>query len=654
MRPLSPPSPPSPIRAMPLNARLRLGLVSALLAASALLGGCASLWPGERPAAAAPAPAASTVAAASAPSAAPAADAGTGNGAPSPVAIDVDAPPALRALLERHLDLVRLGRAAPADVEDGEWSRLIDATPAQVAELLQTEGHFNPQVTMARQASPDGTRTERVRVRVEPGPQARISRVTVLAEGELDVSAEAGDAAAQALLAGVRERFAMAPGTPFRNDNWSAAKAAVLATLRTAGYASAAFSGTTAEVDTASDSVRLFLVVDSGPLFRLGELEITGLAQHDVQTVRNLAMARPGTPVTEAWMLDFQERLGKAGLFESVSVTLDANPAQAAQARVRVSLREAATQVYTLGLGFSANVGPRASVEHVHRRVFGLAATARNKVELGTRRRAWEGDIVAHPGPRLYRNLAGGALEWLQTDDDVVLSQRVRIGRAQDTQRVERLFFAEAERSLRTPRGGSKVSVNAVSGNFNGVWRDLDNVVLPTAGAALRLELGVGRSFGSNVTTGYFTRTYGRLVGYLPLGQTWYGQARLEIGHVFLPDGVVVPDSKLFRAGGDESVRGYAFRSLGPEVGGAVGGGISLATASIELARPISARLPSLWGAVFVDAGNAANDFKDLRPAIGAGVGVRWRSPVGPLRLDWAYGNKTRQGRFHFSVGIAF
>lgn len=643
-----------PGRAGALQRLGRTLLLAAGLAWSlGLLSGCASLWPGSAAPATPGAAAATTERSDPAAGGAPG-TAGPGSARASPVAIDVDAPPPLRALLERHLDLVRLGRAAPADVDDSEWSRLIDATPAQVGELLQTEGYFNPVVALERQASADGARTERVRLRVEPGPQARVSRINLEAEGELEVGAEAGDAQALALRSSLRQRFELGPGASFRNDSWSAAKASVLAALRSAGYAAASFSGTSANVDVASNSVRLFLVVDSGPLFRLGLLDIEGLEQHDVQTVRNLAMARPGTPITEAWLLDFQERLGKAGLFDSINVTLDPEPAQAGNARVRVQLREAATQVYTFGLGFSANTGPRASVEHVYRRVFGYAATARNKAEIGGKRRVWEGEIVAHPGPRLYRNLAGGAVERLETDTDTVLSQRLRVGRTQDTQRLERLFFAEAERSLRTPVGGAEVSVNAVSANFHGAWRDLDNVVLPTLGATLKLELGVGRSFGSNVQAGYFTRSYGRLVGYLPLGRTWYGQARLELGQVFLPSGVAVPDSKLFRAGGDESVRGYSFRSLGPEVGGAVGGGLSLATASIELARPISARLPSLWGAVFVDAGNAANDFKGLRPVYGAGVGVRWRSPVGPLRLDWAYGNKTREGRFHFSVGIAF
>ncbi len=615
------------------------------------LGGCANLMAKLQPGPDTQPPAASATQALGGP-ADPAAAAGPGTGAM--VAIDVVAPDGLRQLLERHLDLVRLGRAAPADVDDSEWARLIDATPAQVRDLLQTEGFFAPEVALERSASADGTRTERVRLRVDPGQQARIGRVTLEVEGEIDLGSAAGETHAVATLAELRRRFNLAPGAPFRNDSWSAAKAAALAALRASGYVNAVFSGTSADVDVAANSVRLFLVLDSGPLFRLGQLDIQGLVEHDVQTVRNLALTRAGTPVTETLLLDFQERLQKSGLFDSVAVTLDPDPAQAAQARVLVRLREAPLQIYTVGLGFSANTGYRASVEHLYRRVFGFAASARNKVELGDKRSAWEGEIISHPGERLYRNLIGGAVEKLETDTDTVLSQRLRVGRTQDTQRLERLFFLEAERSVRTPLGAPDSSAFALSGNFHGAWRDLDNIVLPTRGATLKLELGLGRAHGDQSESGYFTRLYGRVVGYLPLGDTWYGQARLELGHVFLPNGVVVPESKLFRAGGDESVRGYTFRSLGPVVNGAVGGGLSLATASVELARPISVRLPSVWGAVFVDAGNAANSFGALRPVYGAGVGVRWRSPVGPLRLDWAYGSETRQGRFHFSVGIAF
>jgi len=116
---------------------------------------------------------------------------------------------------------------------------------------------------------------------------------------------------------------------------------------------------------------------------------------------------------------------------------------------------------------------------------------------------------------------------------------------------------------------------------------------------------------------------------------------------------ISVPDTLLFRAGGDESVRGYDYRTLGPTKNGAVTSGRSLLTGTLEIARPIWLSRPAYWWAAFIDAGNAANSFGDLRPVLGYGVGLRWRSPVGPLRFDVAYGQEVQQVRLHVSVGIA-
>ena len=100
-------------------------------------------------------------------------------------------------------------------------------------------------------------------------------------------------------------------------------------------------------------------------------------------------------------------------------------------------------------------------------------------------------------------------------------------------------------------------------------------------------------------------------------------------------------------------MRGYGFRDLGPVVNGAVTSGRILFTASIEVARPIVESLPTLWGAVFVDAGNASNSWQSMRPVYGVGPGIRWRSPVGALRLDIPYAVETRSWRFEVSLGIA-
>lgn len=570
------------------------------------------------------------------------------------VRIDIDAPPELKTMLEKHLDLVRLGRDGRDDVDDTEWARLIDASPAQVKELLQTEGYFDPKVSVSRTPGRGSNQPDLVTLTVDPGRRARISRVTLEAEGALERAASSNEPHASTTLAALRKNWGLPEGSDFRNPAWNSAKAATLARLRAAGYALATWSGTGADVNVERNEVRLFLVVDSGPLFRLGEFQVEGLAVQDAETVRNLAYTRRGTPVTETLLLDFQERLQKSGLFETVSVTLDPDPAHADNAAVQVRLREAPLQVYTFGVGISANTGPRASVEHLYRRVFGLPASSKLKIEVGKLRQAWGAEISTRPDERLYRNLVGGAVERLVSDTDTVLSQRVRLGRTQDTQRVERLFYVEAERSSRRTDAGDRNDAVALSLNFHGGWRDLDSVVLPTDGETLAIQLGVGRSQGTDADKGFFARTYGRLTVYRPLGRAWYGQARLELGHVFLGRNMVVPESLKWRAGGDESVRGYSFRSLGPIVDGAVGSGIALFTATVELARPIIDSMPSLWGAVFVDAGNAAASFGSLKPVYGAGLGVRWRSPVGPLRLDWAYGSETHKGRLHFSVGIAF
>jgi translocation and assembly module TamA len=614
-----------------LAARLALGI-------AALLAGCASL-PGTSPP-------------------------GTNQEAVAPVTdqpglrVEIDAPPDLKALLEKHLDFVRLGRLPRDEVDDSEWSRLIDAAPAQVRDLLQTEGYFKPQVELERDYPLGAGQAEVVRVTVQPGERARVARMRLEVEGELERGASAGDPYAVATLERLRQGWELPVGAEFRNARWTEAKAATLARLRAAGYATASWLGTGAEIDPERNTARLHAVVESGPLFRFGSLQVEGLVRQDAQTVENMLAARPGTPVTESMLLDFQERLQKSFLFEGINITLDVKPEQAGAARIVARLRESALQVFAFGVGISSDAGPQASVEHQYRRLFGYAAGLRWKLELGKKRQAADAEIITHPLQGLYRNLIGGAVERLISDDDIVRSQRARIGRSQDTLRLERLYYLETERSTRETTAGATSDALAVSLNFRGGWRALDSIVLPTEGASLQLHLGVGHSRGNeggvDAEAGPFTRVYGRLVGYLPLGQTWYGQARVELGQVFLRPNMVVPESQKWRAGGDESVRGYGYRSLGPLVDGAVASGTSLFTASAEVARPILTSTPTLWGAVFVDAGNASDQFSDLEPVLGAGVGLRWRSPVGPLRLDWAYARELRAWRLHFGVGIAF
>ncbi|WP_293995343.1 autotransporter assembly complex protein TamA [Sphaerotilus sp.] len=569
--------------------------------------------------------------------------------------LDITAPPELRALLARYLDLSRyLATPDTARVPRGELMRLRQAAPAQARALLETEGYFNAKVsTQAR----DGGSVIALTLRVEPGPVTRVAQSRLEFEGPLSVAAEAGDADAARLVARARQRWSLPAGEVYTQDRWSSAKGEVHALLRAEGYATSGWSGTVAQVRATEDRATLFLVADSGPLYRFGAVEVTGLGHVDAASVRALQTFSDGQPLREQALLDYQDRLVKSALFDSVVIEMEPDPALAAAMPVVVRVRERSLQQATLGLGVSDNTGPRITLEHLHQRFLGYPWQAKSKLQLGRTDQQASIDLTSHPLPGPYRNLLSASVGQTDASGLEVTTQRARIGRSKDDERLERLYYLEWQRS-RTRQLDTQRTVDdtsALSGNYQWIWRQLDHPLLPTQGLSLSLDTALGRSFATTQRSGVFGRIHGRLTHYATLGPHWYSTSRLQIGQVRSAPDVAVPYALLFRTGGDDSVRGYAYQSLGPTnaAGTAVGGRVA-AVGSVELARPILARMPALWGAVFLDAGNTAPDWTSLHPALGYGAGLRWRSPVGALRMDLAYGQQVRKVRLHFSVGITF
>ncbi|PXW96275.1 autotransporter secretion outer membrane protein TamA [Sphaerotilus hippei] len=622
--------------------------------------------------------------------------------------LQVEAPEELRLLLERHLDLARFQRTAQDElITRSELLRLLEATPAEARALLETQGHFeaevqasliDPQrpddrsVTVGSTAgsgpgglatrllgdvdallqnipgvrqitgSGSGASTQEVasvtvRVTVTPGPRTRVRQVRIEFEGALSVEADAGDPRALALVEQVRQQWSLPVGRAHTQEAWSGAKTAVLALLRAEGYPRATWSGTVAQVDAAQQQSSLFLVADSGPLHRFGEPVFTGLAQVQAGSLRALMNFTPGDPLREQDLLDFQDRLIKTNLFDSVSVMVDPDVQRTEAVPVQVTLREKARLQTTLGVGYSDTTGPRLTVEHTDQSLMGLPWLAKTKLQLGRLNGSASIDLTSHPLGNAHRNLMSGALTYARESDLDVRSMRARVGRTQDNDRIERLYYLEWLRAATSELDGTTVDdTSAVTVNYQWVWRQLDHPIVPTTGFSVSASIGSGRSYAAYPRdNGWFTRATGRYTGYWMMGELWHGQVRLELAEVFARDSVAVPYTLLFRAGGDDSVRGYSYQGLGPSnaSGTAVGGKV-MGTTSLELARPFVRRQPSLLGAVFVDAGNAASSWKEFGLVKGYGVGVRWRSPVGPLRLDLAYGEKVRRVRMHISVGLTF
>jgi translocation and assembly module TamA len=403
-------------------------------------------------------------------------------------------------------------------------------------------------------------------------------------------------------------------------------------------------------------------VADSGALFRIGEIQTAGLQRFDEAAVLPAARELSGKPATEQLVRDVQDRLLNLGLFESVVINVDANAADPFQAPTLLAIRELPLQQATVGIGYADDTGLQVTLEHTHRRIFDTRWTMHNMLQVGQEQNLWTGDLMSHLQEDGYRNLLAGQAEKLTTNDETRYSWYVRAGRTRDSLRIWRLIYAEYTRALLETSAGDNDS-EALSGNYHWVLRDVDDLRTPTRGTVWSLQGGAGITRGTvtpsgggttSEDSGPFARLYGRVQGYLPLGNNFYGSARLELGQVLVDEALSVPDTLLFRAGGDDSVRGYAYRSLGPEVNGAVVSGSSLFTASLQVARPIFADQPAFLWALFVDAGNASDGWNNMRPVLGYGVGLHWRSPVGPLRIDLAYGEEVRKFRLHFSVGVVF
>jgi len=572
--------------------------------------------------------------------------------------LDIEAPEGLAKLLRTYLDLARYQEEAANDqalnIRRSELRRLVVSAPEQARGLLEAEGYFNA-VIHTRVSDEQPGKPIVVTIQVEPGPRTHVSKVQFVFEGDLDNRLSANDPLAQALVDRIEKNWALPEKEIFRQTDWSSAKNGALARMRAEGYPTATWSGTSVTVDPDQHTAQLYLVADTGPAFAFGDIRVEGLVKQPASAVTNLAPFHKGAAYSEKQLLDWQERIQKLNLFDSVFVATDLDPTQANATPVVVQVHEMPLQTATTGIGVSSDTGPRVSAEHLHRNLFGLDWLSKSKVQLGRKESLAKLDLTSHPWESGLRGLISAQASYLvDTDNSTTTSQQFRVGRLREGQRLERTDYVELQRAQ--VRSDDKVVVsNATAADVTTQWifRDVDSLTLPSKGTTSLAALTGGKTYASLNEDGYFGRVYAKTVGYLPLPSEWRAIGRVEAGQVFARDNVSVPDTLLFRAGGDDSVRGYPYRSLGVEKDGVVVGGRAIMTGSVEVAHPLTKRMPSLLGALFVDAGDAADRFGNLQPKVGYGFGARWLSPVGPLRLDVAYGTHLQRWRLHFSVGVA-
>ncbi len=561
----------------------------------------------------------------------------------------IDAPATVRPLLERHLELGRY-REVP-DLDEVELARLLVLAERDARRLLGAQGFFNPRIDLATDT---GLRPPRVTLRVEPGEPARVEGVDIRFEGDL---ATTGDEAARAQRASIREGWGLRPGMRFTQEDWDAAKAAAARALVARRYPRGRIAGSQADIDAQAGTAQLGLRLDSGPLFRLGPLQVTGTQRYDPRLVPRLARLDPGSEFDQDRIERAQQRLTGSGYYDSAFIVVDPEGDPLA-APVQVNVREAPLQKLVLGVGLTTDRGPRLSLEHRHNRVPGVGWRADTRLAADRRTPSAETEWTAIPDARGWRWGVLARAERLEDDTQVTHAQRLRVGRSQAGERIDRNVYVQLDRA--TVRSASGVQPEdtgdgvALAANFVWSTRRFDRVVQPQAGWGLGIEFGGGVTLAGRSVP--FQRSVARWLQYWPLSAGRL-QLRAEGGAVLAQPEARVPVTQLFRTGGDTSVRGYGYREIGVErPGGTISAGRYLAVGSLEWQRPIRRDgVATPWEhTLFLDAGAVADSVGGLSPSAGVGTGVRYASPVGPLQADIAYGLKTRKLRVHLTVGVTF
>jgi len=413
-------------------------------------------------------------------------------------------------------------------------------------------------------------------------------------------------------------------------------------------------------------SVDLQLSLDSGPGYTLGSLDLTGIQRYGPDLPRRLAHLPLGQDYALDQLVDAQQRLTGSGYYDSAYLNLDLDsPPEAAV--VRGQLKEASMQKLVFGVGASTDSGARISAEHTYNQVPGIDWRAINKVTLARNSKSFASDWTSPPEESRWR-WAASALTKEETVSQIeIFTERLRLGRFTTDVVLDQSYYLQYERAEAVYREINQSNNNeALSLNYAFSWRHFDSKLFPNRGWGLGGEISAGTVLGPQQEP--YTRALLHATLIQPLGQSLPNiferqhagriMYRAQAGGVVVNDATEVPFTQLFLTGGDTTVRGYRYQEIGVTHDGVLSAdaGRYVATASAEWQRPVvlGGQMTDLETAVFVDTGAVANRVEQFSFKSGVGVGARWKSPIGPLQIDLAYGVATEAFRLHLNVGFQF
>jgi translocation and assembly module TamA len=554
--------------------------------------------------------------------------------------VDIQASPrAVRKLLEEHLDLARFAKRD--DVSDDQFGFLVTATPQQVRDLTATAGYFSP-VVRTDVRTVDGKK--RVTVSVDPGPQTTISSVTLSFNGPVLTEDPAQENA-------TRFAFSLHEGDPFSQGGWDDAKSASLRALQARRYVAAKITQSQARIDPRTHQAKLSVTFDSGPTFTMGKLEVVGTERYPAKIVDNVNPISVGAIYDVQRVAELQRQLQNTPYYASVAIDVGNDPAKPLETPVRVKVSEYPYNSIRGGVGYATDTGPQVQGNYSYLNTFGAAYPFTVSGRIDQIEQFGQIQLSMPPGERAWTNSVLASYGTTNVSDTRIYSVRAGVQTTRTSQYLDygySLFYYDDRLDQNAPVG--PIIAHALVPAWTWTRRNTDDPLFPRSGNLIHVEAGFAVKGALADQT--FGRLYARAQQYFPVGKSDLVLIRAEFGGVFTSGGSSgIPASLLFRAGGSNSVRGYSYEGIGNNVDGSVLPTKYLITASSEYQHWFT---HDWGGAVFFDIGTATDTWGEKAFYPGVGFGARWRSPVGPVNVDLAYGIRNKEFRPYLTLGIAF
>lgn len=527
---------------------------------------------------------------------------------------------------------------ASSGCDSAPWrvDRLFQDSDSRLGEALQALGYYNYSIEKSLTWSEDCWHAH---FAVTPGEPVRLRTVRIRISGE---------AANNILFAAVTEKGRPVTGQQFNHGQHERYKSGLLNTAFSLGYFDAAFERKEVLVDRPASAADLYLDFNSGMRYRVGAVRFTqGIIKDGI--LAGYSDLHTGEAYRSEAVAELLQGLNGSSYFESVTISTEPLDRQAKTVPVTVTMTPGKRRVYTAGVGFSSDTGLQARLGYIDRRrnVSGHQLESRLfgspvKSELSVAYRLPHGD------PRKEWLSFSSGFQHEETDTSE--SDTFKLGVLHTEKRSEKwlesryLDYLNEDFIIGQQNDSSRLFIFGIG------WESVTGRELTRTSEGRRYNLdvrGASDSVGSDTSflqlkaAGRWIHSFDDLTRLL---------TRARVGATFKNDFAELPASVRFFAGGDRSVRGYGFETLGPvDDQGNVIGGSHLVEAGIELERMVRDQ----WSvAVFADTGSAFNG-TEINLSTGIGLGVRWYSPVGPIRLDFAHplDDSSRSIRLHFSLG---